>query len=271
MSEENLRVPKKKEFKGYFEKFFKYRYLLKELVVKDVKVKYRRSVLGLAWSVLNPLLMMLVITAVFSRIFKMNIENFPAYYIVGSLIFNFNSEATVLAMNSIRGASGLIKKVYIPKYIFPLEKVLFAFVNALFSLIAVAIVLLILRVHVTWTIVLFPIPLIYTLIFSTGLGLILSSLNVFFRDTEHLYGVWITAWMYLTPIIYPMEMLPAIMQKLMVFNPLYHYVEYFRQVILYGMIPGLKENLVCIGFAGLFLGIGLLFFKKKQDQFILYI
>ena len=125
MSEVNLRVPKKKEFKGYFEKFFKYRYLLKELVVKDVKVKYRRSVLGLAWSVLNPLLMMLVITAVFSRIFKMNIENFPAYYIVGSLIFNFNSEATVLAMNSIRGASGLIKKVYIPKYIFPLEKVVF--------------------------------------------------------------------------------------------------------------------------------------------------
>ncbi|MEG0409318.1 MAG: ABC transporter permease, partial [Bacilli bacterium] len=165
----------------------------------------------------------------------------------------------------------LLKKVYIPKYIFPIEKVMFAFVNALFSLIAVVIVLLILKVPVSWTILLFPIPLIYTLIFSAGLGLILSTLNVFFRDTEHLYGVFVTAWMYLTPIIYPMEMLPNIMQKLMKFNPLYHYVEYFRQVVLYGMIPDLKENLICICCSLLFFIVGLLFFKNKQDKFILFI
>ncbi|MDO4288416.1 MAG: ABC transporter permease [Eubacterium sp.] len=262
---------KKSEFKGYFEKFYKYRHLLKELVSKDIKIKYRRSVLGIAWSVLNPLLMMLVITAVFSHIFKFQIENFPAYYIVGSTIFNFNSEATMLSMNSMLGAAGLIKKVYIPKYIFPMEKVLFSFVNTLFSLIAVAIVLLILQVPVGWTVILFPIPLIYTLVFSTGLGLILATLNVFFRDTEHLYGVLITAWMYLTPIIYPMEILPTIMQKLMLLNPLYHYVEYFRQVIMYNTVPGLKENLVCICCSLLFLVIGLLFFKKKQDKFILYL
>lgn len=265
---ENL---KKKEFKGYLEKFLKYRYLLQELVIKDVKIKYRRSVLGLAWTVLNPLLMMLVITAVFSRLFKFNIEYFPAYYLVGSLIFNFNSEATILAMNSIRGAAGLIKKVYIPKYIFPMEKVMFAFVNALFSLIAVAIVLIILRVPITWTVLLFPIPLVYTLVFSMGLGLILATMNVFFRDTEHLYGVFVTAWMYLTPIIYPMDILPEMMQKVMAYNPLYHYVEYFRQVIMYNNIPGIKENIICAVCAMVFLIIGLLMFKLKQDKFILYI
>lgn len=265
------RKKEKNEIVGYFENFYKYRHLLRELVVKDVKVKYRRSVLGLVWSILNPLLMMLVITAVFSTIFKFNVENFPAYYLLGALIFNFNNEATMLAMTSIRGGAGLIKKVYIPKYIFPLEKIMFAFVNALFSLIAVIIVLAILRVELTWTIILFPIPLIYVLVFSTGLGLILATMNVFFRDTEHLYGVFVTAWMYLTPIIYPMEILPEVMQKMMILNPLYHYVEYFRMVVLYGMVPSLKENIVCLACSLIFLIIGLIVFKKNQDKFILFI
>lgn len=257
--------------KDYIEKFTKYRFLLVELVIKDIKIKYRRSFLGLAWTVLNPLLMMLVITAVFSRIFKFNIEYFPAYYIVGALIFNFNNEATVLAMNSVRGAAGLIKKVYIPKYIFPMEKVLFAFMNSLFSLIAVAIVLCILQVPVTLTALLFPIPLIYTLGFTVGLGLILSALNVFFRDIEHLYGVFVTAWMYLTPIIYPVEILPETFQKLMLLNPMYHYVSFFRNVIMYNTVPGIKENLICIFISILFLSIGILVFKKTQDKFILYL
>ncbi|WP_392887950.1 ABC transporter permease [Eubacterium limosum] len=266
-----MKTDKKKEIKGYFEKFFKYRYLLQELVVKDVKVKYRRSVLGLLWSVLNPLLMMLVITAVFSTIFKFKIENFPAYYLTGSLIFNFVSEATTGAITSIVNGAGLIKKVYIPKYIFPMEKVLFAFVNAIFSLIAVAIVLLILQVKMTWTVIMFPIPLIYTLIFSIGLGLILATLNVFFRDVGHLYSVWITAWMYLTPIIYPIEILPEFVKNILVYNPLYHYVNYFRDVVLYGTVPTLYENLVCILFSVIFLFIGLIVFKRNQDKFILHI
>lgn len=273
MNQENqiINSEKKSELRGYFEKFFKYRYLLQELVVKDVKVKYRRSVLGLLWSVLNPLLMMLVITAVFSTIFKFQIENFPAYYLTGSLIFNFVSEATTGAISSIVGGAGLIKKVYIPKYIFPLEKVLFAFVNALFSLIAVAIVFLILQVKPTWTMILFPIPLFYALVFSAGLGLILATLNVFFRDVGHLYSVWITAWMYLTPIVYPMDILPEFMKSLLLFNPLYHFVEYFRDVMLYGVLPSMQTNLICIGFSVVFFIIGLIVFKKNQDKFILHI
>ena len=146
--------------RAYFEKFYKYRHLLKELVSRDIKIKYRRSVLGVAWSVLNPLLMMLVITAVFSTIFKFQVENFPVYYLTGSLIFGFVTEATNNSMTSIIDNAPLIKKVYIPKYIFPLEKVSFAFVNALYSLIAVFIIMIILRVQVSWTIIMLPIPLI---------------------------------------------------------------------------------------------------------------
>jgi ABC-2 type transport system permease protein len=257
--------------RAYFEKFYKYRHLLKELVSRDIKIKYRRSVLGVAWSVLNPLLMMLVITAVFSTIFKFQVENFPVYYLTGSLIFGFVTEATNNSMTSIIDNAPLIKKVYIPKYIFPLEKVSFAFVNALYSLIAVFIIMIILRVQVSWTIIMLPIPLIYTCIFATGLSLILATLNVFFRDIGHLYSVWTTAWMYLTPIIYPEEILPGIMKTVVHFNPMYYYVNYFRQVVLYGTVPNLTDNLLCIGIGIVFLVLGLWVFKSNQDKFILHI
>lgn len=255
----------------YLVNFYHYVHLLQNLIVRDLKVKYRRSVLGFLWSILNPLLMMLVITAVFQNIFRMNIDNFPIYYLTGSLIFNFMSEATSLAMTSVLSSAPLIKKVYIPKYIFPLEKCLFAFVNMLFSSVAVIIMFFVLHYKITWTALLFFVPMIFTLIFSIGLGLILSAADVFFRDIGHLYSVWITAWMYLTPVIYPMETLTAGMKNIMKFNPMFYYVDYFRQVVMYNNIPGLNFNLICFAFSFAFLFLGLLIFKLKQDKFILYI
>lgn len=261
----------RKHFSANTKIFGKYKYLLFDLVSRDLKVKYRRSMLGFLWSVLNPLLMMLVITAVFSNIFKFDIKDFPVYYLTGTLIFNFVSESTSSAIGSIINSAGLIKKVYIPKYIFPLEKCIFAFVNMLFSLIAVAVVYLILRIELHWTIILFPVPMLYAFIFSVGLSLILSALNVFFRDIGHLYSVWVTAWMYLTPIIYPVSALPGAMLTVVKLNPLYYYVSYIRNVMIYGIVPDIQDNLICIGFSLIFLGLGLIIFKKKQDKFILYI
>ncbi|HIZ55454.1 MAG TPA: ABC transporter permease [Firmicutes bacterium] len=256
----------------YLVNFKKYRYLLQDLVLRDIKIKYRRSILGIVWSVLNPLLMMLVTTAVFQNLFRFNIKNFPIYYLTGILIFNFVAEATSGAMVSVIGAGALIRKVYIPKYIFPLEKCLFAFVNMAFSLIATVIMLLILQVDISWTILLFWVPLVYALIFSVGLGLILASFNVFFRDIGHLYSVWTTAWMYLTPIIYPMEILnDTFILPIVKLNPLYFFVDYFRQVVMYGTLPSLYSNMMCLIYSMVFLILGLLVFKKKQDRFILYI
>lgn len=253
------------------EGFRKYKYLLGNLISRDLKVKYRRSFLGFMWSILNPLLMALVINAVFSRIFKFQIEYFIVYYLSGSLIFNFMNEATSGSLTSVINAASLIKKVYIPKYIFPLEKCLFAFVNMLFSSVALIIVILIVRMPVHLTAFLCFYPMICTLVFSLGMSLILSSVNVFFRDVGHLYSVWTVAWMYLTPVIYPAEALPEKFLPIMQLNPMYHYVTYFRDVVMYGNIPSLNTHLICALFSLCFLAIGLAIFKKQQDRFILYI
>jgi len=257
--------------KAYFDAFKKYHYLLEDLVAKDFKLKYRRSVLGFLWSILNPLLMMLVITAVFSNIFKSDIEYFPVYYLCGYLIFNFVIEATNGALTSIVQSGYLIKKVYIPKYIFPLEKSSFALVNVLFSFVAVLIVILITGMPIKATIFLIPIPIFLAFIFSTGLGLILASMNTFFRDMGHLYSVWTTAWMYLTPMFYPISIIPDNIKTVIYYNPLYYYVTYLRMLVIDGEIPGMEINVICICFSFLFLLIGLLIFKRNQDKFILYI
>jgi ABC-2 type transport system permease protein len=141
----------------------------------------------------------------------------------------------------------------------------------IFSLIAVAIVYLLFRVELHFTILLFPVVMIYTLLFSIGLGLILAAFNVFFRDIGHLYTVWVTAWMYFTPIIYPVSALPDAMVSFVKLNPLYYYVEYARDIMIYGNVPTLQQNIICIGFSLITLLIGLVVFKKKQDKFILYI
>ena len=249
----------------------KYRCLLRDLVSRDLKTKYRRSILGILWSVLNPLLMMLVLTAIFSNIFRFDIQDFPVYYLTGYILFNFVSEATNFSMVSIIGATGLIKKVYIPKILFPLEKCLFSLVNFAFSLIAAVIVFLIVGVTPSRTMLLFFVPVLYLLIFNFGFGLILATVNTFFRDVGYLYNVFVTLWMYLTPIIYPITALPDWMQGIVRVNPLYHYVEYFRSVTLYNTLPSLNDNLICIAYSLIFLFLGVTVFQRKQNKFIFYV
>lgn len=245
--------------------------LLKELVIRDIKVRYRHSVLGLIWTILNPLLMMTVITFVFSTMFKNNIPNFPIYYLSGSLIFSFNSESTTTALNSILSNASLIKKVYIPKYLFPLSNILSGLVNLFFSLIAMFIVMVILRVPFRPTLLLLLIPIFHIFLFSTGLGLALSALTVYFRDIAHFYSVFVLAWTYFTPIFYPVDLLGGIAMKLMQFNPMYHYVSFMRELVLYGTFPSMKENLICLLIGCVSMAVGLVVFYKKQDKFVLFV
>ena len=267
----------KKEFKKDLCAFSNYKYLLGNLVSRDIKTKYRRSVLGMLWSVLNPLLMMAVLTTIFSHVIRVEITaegGFALFYLVGYIVFNFVSESTSLSLTSVLNAAPLIKKVYVPKYIFPLEKCLYAMVNMLFSMIAFVIVFVAFvfmgRVTPHATMLLFPLPVLYILVFGLGLSLILATLNVFFRDIAHLYSVFLTVWMYATPILYPADILPAWLQSIMRFNPLAHYVTYFRNVLLYGVVPSLEENLICIAFSVLFLLLGITVFRKNQNKFILH-
>lgn len=245
--------------------------LLKELVVRDIKVRYRHSVLGLIWTILNPLLMMTVITLVFSTMFKSNIPNFPIYYLSGSLIFSFNSEATTTALNSIISNASLIKKVYIPKYLFPLSNILSGLVNLFFSLIAMFIVMIILRVPFKPTLLLIPLPIFYVFLFSTGLGLALSALTVYFRDIAHFYSVFVLAWTYFTPIFYPADSLGSAVLKMMQFNPMHHYVSFMRELVLYGTFPSMRENMICLLIGCVSMVIGMVVFYKKQDNFVLFV
>lgn len=260
-----------KNLKVYFQALNKYRFLLEDMVVRDIKLKYRRSVIGLLWSILNPLLMMVVITAVFQNLFRFEIENFAVYYLTGWVVFNFVTEATSGAMTSVISASALIRKVYIPKYIFPMQKCIFSFVNMLFSLVALFVVMLIFKVKFAWSILLIPIPLFLALIFAIGLGMFLSTVAVFLRDMIHLYSVFTVVWMYLTPIIYPENILVGVMQTIMKLNPMYYYVDCFRQLTLYGTLPGMDTFLAMCGCAATSMLLGVIVFKKKQDRFILFI
>lgn len=257
--------------KGQVQGLMKYRNLLKKLVIRDIKVRYRKSFLGLAWTVLNPLLMMMILNMVFSRIFRMNIDNFPVYLLIGNIVFNFNSEATQLGLVSILNNASLIKKVYIPKYLFPFSKVLSCMVNLGFSFVALLLVMIATGAKFHITIITIWIPLLYILMFTLGLSLILSSVNVYFRDIGHLYGVFLTAWMYLTPLFYSIDFVPEYVQGIIKLNPLYHFVTFMRKVIMTGVFPGISENIICFGFGFGMLCIGLFVFKRLQDRFILYI
>lgn len=248
-------------------------FVLRSLVSKDFKLKYRRSLLGVLWSVFNPLLMMIVLSAVFSYMLKFgNIEHYPLYLILGQVLFDFMSRGTTSAMSSIIESQSLIKKVRIEKMVFPLEKVMFEFVNTAIALIAVAAVMAWFRVlpsiHVVYGL---PLLVVYVFLFTAGLGLLISSLSVFFRDVMHLWGVLMTAWTYLTPIFYPVELLSDWMQTIMQFNPMYHYVTYFRSIMMWNTFPSLMENLICLGMALVTFLIGFLVFRKAEKKFILYI
>ena len=249
-------------------------YVVKQLVSKDFKLKYRRSVLGVAWSVLNPLLMMLVQAAVFTQIMSNhdpNIPNFPIYLLLGNTAWSLMSDATRQGMESIIHAQSLLKKVRVNRWVFPVQKVLFAVVNYAFSLVAVALVMAVFGWYPSWWALLLPLGVFYLSLFCVGLSLLLSSLAVFFRDVIHLWGVFLTAWMYLTPLFYSVTILPEWMQSLMRFNPMYLYVTFIRRVLLWRMNPGLLVHGGCIGFALVSLALGYYVFHKTEDRFILYI
>lgn len=248
-----------------------YKPLLKELVSRDLKVKYRRSFLGYVWSLLNPLLMMTVMTVVFSYMFRFDIPNYPLYLITGQTLWTFFNESTNMSMYSVLQNGSLIKKVYIPKFIFPISRVLSSFVTMSFSLVAIVIVMLFTKAPFYWTILLFPIPLLFLLLFSMGIGMVLSALSVYFRDITHLYGVLTLAWMYLTPIFYPVNALPEEIVPIVQSNPMYTYITFFRELVLYGTVPETAMWLRCAGASVIAMVLGMAVFRKMQRNFILYI
>ncbi len=255
-------------------------FILQQLVTRDFKRKYRRSVLGIVWSVLNPLLMMAVMALVFSTIFAQGRngsvppELYPLYLIVGTVTFSVMSDSTSQALMSIIDNASLLKKVKVHRYVFPVQKILFSLVNFGFSLVAVALVMLWFRILPTWHLIWLPVGLALLMLFCMGLGLLLSALTVFFRDIMHLWSVVITAWTYFTPIFWTddyIKAMPDVLQVLMYANPMYNYLTFMRQIFLWQANPEPVTVALCAGWATLMLVVGAAVFHRLEHKFILYI
>lgn len=261
-----------KKGKGSLFEIWHYRDLIKQLVTRDLKKKYRRSFLGYVWSILNPLLIMIVLTIVFSTMFKRNIENFPVYLFCGQLLYNFMRNSTHQAIFSITGNASLLKKTYLPKYIFTVAKITSGFIDFVLSLGALIIVMLATKATFSWWILLFPVVVLQLYVFNIGLGLFLSQAHVFFRDIQYIYNAVTTAWMYATPILYPIELLPDWLKWIVThLNPMYFYVEQFRDLFYYCRPIRWKLFLAGTVTALVVLVIGIKSFRKSEDKFILYI
>jgi len=249
----------------------RYRFLLRQLVARDFKAKYKRSVLGVLWSFLNPLMTMTVQYIVFSTVFRNDIQNFPAYLLIGVVFFNFFSESCGMGLLAITGNAPLITKVYIPKYIFPLARVLSSFVNFLLALLPLFAVLLFTGQRITKAFFLLPFSLICLLVFCLGMALLLSSLMVFFRDVQFLWNVVSILWMYATPIFYPETIIPPQFVTLYKMNPLYHVIRFTRLILLEGISPEPRAYLFCLIAAVIPFLLGAAVFRKTQDRFVLNI
>lgn len=258
--------------KNYVSNFFKYNFLLSELVKKDIKLKYRRSILGLFWTLLEPLLTMIVLTVVFSKLRGKGDAFFPVYILTGRLLYSFFANSTKAAMKAIRTNSGMIKKVYIPKYIYPLSNVISNFIIFLLSMPVLALVAIVMGVPITWHVVESIIPLVLLFIMSLGVGMILSTMAVFFRDIEYLWSVILMLIMYCSAIFYaPESVINNGYEWIFTINPLYAMISIFRDSVIYGVSMNMNALLYSTVFSFASLLIGVWFFYKKQDKFILNI
>ncbi len=267
----------------YLKNFYKYRNLMYEIIRKNVKLQYRDSVLGMFWTFLQPLLTTIILVVIFGNVFGRSsdgIVNYPIYLLCGRLLYEFYSQSTKRAMRSIRNSASVIKKVYVPKYIYPVANVLSNFVTFCISL-SVLVCFIIFFVatgknppHITGYILLFPVPILILLTLSIGVGLILSTLDVFFKDIDYLYEVFCLLLFYLTPIFYKISSLGMTNKFFLMFikaNPLYSITEMFRCCVLYGRMFSLSHFIYSLSFALATVLIGLLVFYKKQDKFILHL
>lgn len=249
----------------------KYFGFLKEIVKRNIKRKYYKSALGVVWTVLNPLLSMLVMTLVFSTLFQRNIENYPIYLLCGQLVFGFINGSGRQSLNAILANAGYIRAIYIPKYIFVLAIVVENFVSLLFSLTALVLVMIVTGVPFTFNLLLLPLLFALMFMFALGFSLFLATYGTFLRDLQHLYGIFTTLWMWVSAIFYPMSIIPSSYRFLFDLNPALHYISILRSICWEGTMPSEKTLIIATVYAILMLMLGISVFKSKENKFFLYV
>lgn len=251
--------------------FRQHQFLFEELVKRDFKQKYKRTVLGMGWSILSPLLTLLVMRLVFTQFFGRSMAHYTTYLFAGNLMYAYYREATTGGMNALMANAHIFTKINVPKYFFLLTKNVSAVINFGLTLLVFLVFAWFDGVGFTWKFLLLIYPILCLTLLNIGVGLILSALYVFFRDIQYLYDVFTLLLMYCSAIFYTVEAYPTHIQQLFMLNPLYCAIRYVRLIVLDGVIPTWQHHLLLAGFAGLFLLIGGLIYKAKNHKFLYYV
>lgn len=248
------------------EELRQYIFVIRELTAREIKRKYARSSLGIIWSVLNPLLTMVVMSLIFSTMFRRSIENFPIYYLTGQIFFNLFSVATNSSMTALVDNKSLLVKAKLPKHTFILSRIYTSLVNFGYTCIAYVLMLLVFRIKPSWTMLLLPIDVFFGLIFSMGIGYMLAAAYVFFADIKYLYSVLLTLWMYMSAIFYPISGVAESMQAVIGCNPVYVMIAFARECVMYGKVPEpmMWMKLILWGTGSFILGMLVFHFKENQ-------
>ena len=247
------------------------RELIRVLALKELRVRYRRSTLGFLWALLNPLMMMVILTVVFSKITRSATPNYTIFLISALLPWTFFSQCLTYCADSVVGNSELLKKVRVEKMVFPMAAIVSNTLNFCFSLVPLVLILLVLRFPFHWTWIYLPVAMAPLVMFAAGCGMFFAAMNVFFRDVAHILQIVLTGWFYLCPIIYPLDLLPARYQTVLWLNPLAQILEGFRAAIYDGRLPSHASMAAAFAWGLIALFVGLQVFRRRQDEFIYYV
>jgi len=246
---------------------WRYRDLIFFLVRRDVTARYKRSVLGIAWTMLNPLGMMIILSVVFSQVFRVAMQGYPAYVLSALIAWTFFSQTSSNAINTLVWGGDLLQRIYIPRSAFAISAIGTGLVNLLLSLVPLMGVSLVIGVPLSPTLLLSPLAMILLAMFSLGVGLLISTIGIYFVDVVEMYQIVLSAWFYITPIIYPLDILPQNVQAAVRFNPMVHLVELFRSLVFVGQTPPLATWLLCVAISLGMLLFGWWVFTGKSDEF----
>lgn len=253
------------------DKINKYRFLFEELVKRDFKKKYKRTVLGMLWSVLAPLLQLLVMKIVFTQFFGRNMEHYTTYLFCGTLVFAYFNESTSQGMSSLMSNSSIFTKVNVPKYLFLFSKNIQTLINFGLTLLVFFFLCILDGVTFTWLFLLLVYPICCLVLFNIGVGLILSALFVFFRDIQYLWTIFTQLLMYMSAIFYTIDQYSETVQYLFLLNPIYLFIRYFRKIVIDSTVPSVGFHLLMMLYTVAALGIGCLIYKKNNTKFLYYV